>query len=138
MSSVRQIANKWDPKSPILESAPPVQVRASAGPQASAPAAAPRPPAPPVAPASVPTPQDPRSRPSASGGFAVRLVDARNVKIAAIKVLREITSLGLKECKDLVDQAPSIVVRYLSVEQAQQIAQRFTAVGAVADVRADV
>src|SRR6185312_8763664 len=53
--------------------------------------------------------------------FAVTLKEAGAKKIQVIKVVREITSLGLKEAKDLVDGAPQTVKAGVSKEEAAQI-----------------
>ena len=52
--------------------------------------------------------------------FAVHLTAAGDKKINVIKVVREVTSLGLKEAKDLVDGAPSPVLEKVSKEDAEK------------------
>ena len=55
---------------------------------------------------------------------------AGDKKIQVIKVVREVTSLGLKEAKDLVDKAPQPVKTDISKEEAQQLKEKFDAAGA--------
>lgn len=64
-----------------------------------------------------------------SGGFAVMLVDAGGNKIEAIKAVREITRLGLKEAKDLVEAAPQPVVTGVSMQDAERIRQYLQGAG---------
>lgn len=67
--------------------------------------------------------------------FAVHLVDAGDKKINVIKVVREITSLGLKEAKDLVDGAPKMVKEGVSKDEAANIKKKFEEVGAKVEVK---
>jgi hypothetical protein len=60
----------------------------------------------------------------------VRLLDAGARKIAAIKGLRELSGLGLQEAKRLVDSAPVVVLRNLSVTEAEQARSRLEQAGA--------
>lgn len=62
--------------------------------------------------------------------FDVELTAAGANKIPVIKVVRAVTSLGLKEAKDLVDGAPSIVKESVSKEDAEKIKAQFEEVGA--------
>lgn len=62
--------------------------------------------------------------------FDVELTDVGSQKIQVIKVVREVTSLGLKEAKDLVEGAPSIVKDGLTKEEAEKIKVKFDEVGA--------
>ena len=62
--------------------------------------------------------------------FAVVLKSAGEKKINVIKVVREITALGLKEAKDLVDGAPKTVKEGLSKEDAEAMKKKFEEVGA--------
>ena len=59
--------------------------------------------------------------------FAVHLVNAGDKKINVIKVVREVTSLGLKEAKDLVDGAPKPVKEKVSKQEAEQIKTKLEA-----------
>lgn len=56
-------------------------------------------------------------------------------KIQVIKVVRELTSLGLKEAKDLVDSAPKPVKEGVSKEEAEQIKKKFEEVGATIEIK---
>jgi large subunit ribosomal protein L7/L12 len=67
--------------------------------------------------------------------FAVTLKEAGAKKIQVIKVVREITSLGLKEAKDLVDGAPQTVKAGVSKEEANQIKAKLEEQGAVVEVK---
>lgn len=62
--------------------------------------------------------------------FDVELTAAGAEKIKVIKVVREITSLGLKEAKELVDGAPKILKEGISKEDAEAIMAKLTDVGA--------
>lgn len=63
--------------------------------------------------------------------FNVELTSAGDNKIGVIKVIREITQLGLKEAKDMVDGAPKMVKEGLSKEDAEKIKTQLTEAGAV-------
>ncbi len=67
--------------------------------------------------------------------FAVHLISAGDKKINVIKVVREVTSLGLKEAKDLVDGAPKVVKEGVSKEEAANIKKKFEEVGAQVEVK---
>jgi large subunit ribosomal protein L7/L12 len=67
--------------------------------------------------------------------FAVHLLNAGDKKINVIKVVREVTSLGLKEAKDLVDGAPKLVKEGISKEEAAAIKKKFEDVGAQVEVK---
>ncbi|MBL7996507.1 50S ribosomal protein L7/L12 [bacterium] len=66
--------------------------------------------------------------------FTVKLTGAGDKKIQVIKVLRELTSLGLKEAKDLVDSAPAVVKEGVSKDEAEKIKAKFAEVGATVEV----
>jgi large subunit ribosomal protein L7/L12 len=66
--------------------------------------------------------------------FDVILEDAGDKKINVIKVVREVTSLGLKEAKDLVEGAPAKVKEGVSKQEAEEIKKKFTEAGAKAKV----
>jgi large subunit ribosomal protein L7/L12 len=63
--------------------------------------------------------------------FTVILKDGGANKIATIKAVREVTSLGLKEAKDLVDSAPKPLKENVSKEDAAAIAKKFEGVATV-------
>ena len=67
--------------------------------------------------------------------FQVILKDFGANKINTIKAVREITSLGLKEAKDLVDGAPKPVKEGVSKEEAETIKKKFTDAGATVEVK---
>jgi large subunit ribosomal protein L7/L12 len=67
--------------------------------------------------------------------FAVSLKDAGAKKIQVIKVVREITGLGLKEAKDLVDGAPQVVKAGVSKDEASTIAKKLEEQGATVEVK---
>ncbi|MDP3710644.1 MAG: 50S ribosomal protein L7/L12 [bacterium] len=67
--------------------------------------------------------------------FGVELTGAGAQKIQVIKVLREVTSLGLKEAKDLADAAPKMVKEGLSKEDAEEIKKKLEAAGAVVTLK---
>lgn len=62
--------------------------------------------------------------------FNVILADAGASKLGVIKVVREITGLGLKEAKDLVDGAPKMLKEGASKEEAEEIKKKVEEVGA--------
>jgi large subunit ribosomal protein L7/L12 len=67
--------------------------------------------------------------------FAVHLTSAGDKKINVIKVVREVTSLGLKEAKDLVDGAPKVVKEGVSKDEAAAIKKKFEEVGAQVEIK---
>ena len=67
--------------------------------------------------------------------FTVTLKEVGPKKIEVVKVVRQLTSLGLKESKDLVDGAPSTVMEAVSKEAAKDAKAQLEAVGAVVEVR---
>ncbi|HVB54286.1 MAG TPA: 50S ribosomal protein L7/L12 [Candidatus Acidoferrales bacterium] len=67
--------------------------------------------------------------------FTVILTAAGDQKIAAIKAVREITGLGLKEAKDVVDAAPKPVKEGVTREEAEAVAKKITEAGATAEIK---
>ena len=67
--------------------------------------------------------------------FTVTLTDAGSNKIGVIKAVREVTNLGLKEAKDLVDGAPKTVKEGVSKADAETIKKKLTEAGAKVDVK---
>jgi large subunit ribosomal protein L7/L12 len=67
--------------------------------------------------------------------FTVVLLDAGANKIGVIKAVREVTNLGLKEAKDLVDGAPKTVKEGVSKADAETIKKKLTEAGAKVDVK---
>ena len=84
------------------------------------------PPAPPAPPAEAAEEQD---------EFDVILTGAGEKKIQVIKVVRELTSLGLKEAKDLVDGAPKPVLEKVAKEAAEKAAESLEGAGASVEVK---
>ena len=83
--------------------------------------------------------------PAASGGaaapaeekteFTVSLTEVGTNKINVIKVVREVTSLGLKEAKDLVEGAPKSVKEGIPKDEANAIKKKFEEVGAKVEIK---
>ena len=67
--------------------------------------------------------------------FSVELTNAGGQKIQVIKVLRDVTSLGLKEAKDLVDAAPKIVKENVSKEEAEEVKKKLEEAGATVTLK---
>jgi large subunit ribosomal protein L7/L12 len=67
--------------------------------------------------------------------FTVVLTDVGANKINVIKAVREVTSLGLKEAKDLVDGAPKTVKEGVSKEEAATIQKKFADAGAKVEIK---
>lgn len=67
--------------------------------------------------------------------FAVELAETGAQKINVIKVVREVTQLGLKEAKDLVDGAPKVVKEGLKKEEAEEMKKKLEAAGAKVNLK---
>lgn len=67
--------------------------------------------------------------------FTVILTDAGGNKINTIKAVREVTSLGLKEAKDLVESAPKPIKEGVSKDEAAAIKKKFEEAGAKVDIK---
>ena len=67
--------------------------------------------------------------------FDVILAAAGDKKINVIKVVREVTNLGLKEAKDLVEGAPKPIKEGVSKEEAERIKAKFQEVGATVEIK---
>ena len=67
--------------------------------------------------------------------FDVVLADAGSNKIAVIKVVRDVTGLGLKEAKELVDGAPKTVKEGASKEEAEEMKAKFVEAGATVELK---
>ena len=67
--------------------------------------------------------------------FAVLLSEVGEKKINVIKAVREVTSLGLKEAKDLVEAAPSTIKEAVSKDEAENIKKKFEEAGAKVTVK---
>ena len=68
-------------------------------------------------------------------GFNVVVTAAGQSKIAVIKVVREITSLGLKEAKELVDSAPKAVKEGVSKDEAEDLKSQLEEAGATVELQ---
>ena len=67
--------------------------------------------------------------------FTVTLTDVGSAKINVIKVVREVTSLGLKEAKDLVEGAPKAIKEGVTKDEAAAIKKKFEDAGAKVEVK---
>ena len=67
--------------------------------------------------------------------FTVTLTEVGSNKINVIKVVREVTSLGLKEAKDLVESAPKPVKEAIPKDEAEAVKKKFEDVGAKVEVK---
>jgi large subunit ribosomal protein L7/L12 len=67
--------------------------------------------------------------------FDVVLKSAGDKKINVIKAVREVTSLGLKEAKDLVESAPATVKEGVSKDEAESIKKKFEEAGATIEIK---
>ena len=67
--------------------------------------------------------------------FTVTLTEVGSNKINVIKVVREITALGLKEAKDLVESAPKPIKEAVSKDEANAIKKKFEDVGAKVEIK---
>ncbi|MBL6727612.1 MAG: 50S ribosomal protein L7/L12 [Methylophilaceae bacterium] len=67
--------------------------------------------------------------------FDVHLTAAGDQKVNVIKAVREITGLGLKEAKDLVDGAPKVIKEGLAKADAEEAAKKLTDAGATAELK---
>ena len=67
--------------------------------------------------------------------FDVVLKEVGSEKIKVIKVVREITGLGLKEAKDLVDNCPKPIKENISKDEADEIAKKLTDAGAKVEIK---
>ncbi len=66
--------------------------------------------------------------------FDVKITDIGAKKINVIKAVREVTPLGLKEAKDLVESAPVVVLEQIGKDSAQEAKEKLEAAGATVDV----
>lgn len=67
--------------------------------------------------------------------FAVELKAAGEQKIQVIKVVRELTGLGLKEAKDMVDGAPKIIKEKVKKEEAEEMKKKLSDAGAAVEIK---
>lgn len=76
-----------------------------------------------------------QTTPEEKVSFDVILKDAGSSKIQVIKVVKDITGLGLKEAKDLVEGAPQAVKQGVKKEEAEEIKKKLEEVGATVEVK---
>ena len=67
--------------------------------------------------------------------FTATLAEIGSEKIKVIKAVREVTSLGLREAKDLVESAPSTVKEAIPKDEAEALVKKFEAVGAKIEIK---
>ena len=67
--------------------------------------------------------------------FDVELTEVGSEKIKVIKAVREVTGLGLKEAKEVVDNAPKVLKEQVSKEEAEEIKTKLSEVGATVTVK---
>jgi large subunit ribosomal protein L7/L12 len=67
--------------------------------------------------------------------FTISLTEVGSNKINVIKVVREVTSLGLKEAKDLVESAPKAIKEAIPKDEAEAIKKKFEEVGAKVEIK---
>lgn len=72
---------------------------------------------------------------AAKTSFDVELTSAGSAKIKVIKAVREVTGLGLKDAKDLVDNAPSVVKEGLSEDDANELKGKLEEAGASVELK---
>jgi large subunit ribosomal protein L7/L12 len=89
----------------------------------------------PVAAAAAPAAAAAEAAPEEQTEFSVVLTGAGDAKINVIKAVREITQLGLKEAKDLVDSAPKAIREGVSREDAETAAGKLRDAGAAVEIR---
>ena len=88
-----------------------------------------------VAPAAAAGPAAAAAPVEAQTEFQVLLSEVGDKKINVIKAVREVTSLGLKEAKDLVEAAPSTIKEAVSKEEAETIKKKFEEAGAKVTIK---
>ncbi|MBI45109.1 MAG: 50S ribosomal protein L7/L12 [Candidatus Marinimicrobia bacterium] len=89
----------------------------------------------PVAVAGVAAPADAGAAAEEKSEFNVELTACGDKKIGVIKAIREITSVGLKEAKDMADGAPSIVKESLGKEEAEEVKKKLEEAGATVTLK---
>ncbi|MBI72243.1 MAG: 50S ribosomal protein L7/L12 [Candidatus Marinimicrobia bacterium] len=67
--------------------------------------------------------------------FDVELTTTGDKKIGVIKVIREVTSVGLKEAKDMADGAPSVIKEQLSKDEAEEVKKKLEEAGATVTLK---
>lgn len=91
--------------------------------------------APAVAVAAAPAAGDSPAAEAAQSEFDVVLTSAGQAKLGVIKVVKEVTGLGLKEAKELVDSAPKAIKEKVSQEEADQLKAKLEEAGATVELK---
>mgnify|MGYP001471007044 CR=1 FL=1 len=89
----------------------------------------------PIAVAGVAAPADGGDAAEEKSEFNVELTACGDKKIGVIKAIREITSVGLKEAKDMADGAPSIIKESLGKEEAEEVKKKLEEAGATVTLK---
>ena len=89
----------------------------------------------PVAVAGAAAPADEGSTSEEKSEFTVELTSVGDKKISVIKVIREVTSLGLKEAKDLADGAPSNIKESVAKDEAEELKNKLEGAGATVTLK---
>ena len=89
----------------------------------------------PVAVAGVAAPTDGASEAEEKSEFNVELTSVGEKKIGVIKAIREITSVGLKEAKDMADGAPSMIKEALGKDAAEEVKKKLEEAGATVTLK---
>ena len=89
----------------------------------------------PVAVAGVAAPVDGVAASEEKTEFDVELTSVGDKKIGVIKVIREVTSVGLKEAKDMADSAPSVVKEQVGKNEAEEVKKKLEEVGATVTLK---
>ncbi len=71
----------------------------------------------------------------AKSAYNIELTSAGDQKIAVIKVVREVTGLGLKDAKDLVDKAPGVIKENVPTEEAEEMKKKIEEAGGTAELK---
>lgn len=71
----------------------------------------------------------------AKSSYNIEVTDAGAQKIAVIKAVREITEIGLKDAKDLVDKAPAVVKENVPAEEAEEMKKKLEEAGATVELK---
>lgn len=67
--------------------------------------------------------------------YTIVITEAGDTKILAMKAVREVTGLGLRQAKDLVDGVPSVIMEDVSAEEAERIAGHLRSAGVTVELR---
>ena len=89
----------------------------------------------PVAVAGVAAPAEGGAAAEEKTEFDVELTSTGDKKIGVIKVIREITSVGLKEAKDMADGAPSVIKEQLGKDEAEEVKKKLEEAGATVTLK---